>query len=66
MTRDPKDMPAKGDKLTKGKLSREVVDVKEGVHVYYRKKPDGPVSSCWITTWQDWCRKAEVVARGAP
>lgn len=64
--RDPKIDPVKGDKVVKGKLSREVMDVQSGVHVYYRKRPNGPTSSCWITTWQDWCRKGDVVARGEP
>lgn len=56
--RDPKTNPLPGDVLCKGKLRRTVTRVLSG-SVYYQNA-HGRESNCWITTWIQWCRKAEV------
>lgn len=36
-------------------------------HVFYRTPrllADTPDQGCWITTWEGWCRGAELVERG--
>lgn len=25
--------------------------------VFYRRTEEGPITCCFIETWQDWCRK---------
>ena len=37
--------------------------LREGNDVYYTTKPNGNERVCWITTWIEWCRKADFVSQ---
>lgn len=54
-TRDPRLDPRKGDVLQKGNRKR-VVEMRVENTVNYNGE-----RWCWITTWQDWAKKAEVL-----
>jgi hypothetical protein len=66
--RDPKLDPRPGDVLAKTskagkKIERHVVEV-DGYDIWYTdgKKTDRHL--CFISTWMQWARAAEVVTRG--
>lgn len=72
-SRDPRMDPVVGDVVRKKDRIREVVAVGLSAGNYpgeitYDTMRDGSPKmqrrSCWISTWQEWCRKAEVVKRG--
>jgi|688.fasta_scaffold2424584_2 hypothetical protein len=58
-TRDPRIDPQPGDVVKKGKTRR--VNHRKGDEVFYMSGGSMVERSCWITTWQDWCRDAEVL-----
>lgn len=49
--------PQPGDSVTKGSKTRTVVS-RESCQVTY-KTQNGAVKTCWISTWREWCRKAD-------
>lgn len=52
--------PRAGDILKRGPLMRRVVERESG-NVWYVNNA-GARRLCWISTWINWARKAEVVA----
>lgn len=62
--RDPKIDPQAGDiavKITaKGRKLQRIVTRRAGNEVYYKTSESGAEKNCWLTTWQDWCRLADV------
>jgi hypothetical protein len=61
--RDPRRDPQVGDRVMKNSTIRNVRK-REGGDITYLVET-GPASKpklCWITTWQDWCKGAEVLA----
>ena len=60
---DPKEDPQPGDRLRKGKRVRVVTQRDRG-DVWYvietSTSTPRTVHVCWITTWQDWAKDAEV------
>lgn len=54
--RDPRRDPERGDVVYKGTLSRKVEDI-IGFEIRYTSQV-GKRSSCWLTTWRNWCRGA--------
>lgn len=66
--RDPRTDPAAKDVARKlsesGALLTRIVDSVDGHTIRYRNKPNGPLKECWITTWNDWCKTAEVITKG--
>lgn len=71
--RDPRVDPRVGDVVRKGDRERTILrtqstssggvgEIQYEVRVDDRPGRKGGV--CWITSWQDWCRGAEVVQRG--
>lgn len=63
--RDPRIDPRNGDVLRFGKFLREVTGRSMHEVTYTRYSPSArkPHQGCWISTWQDWARKAEVIHR---
>lgn len=63
MARDPKLDPKPGDTLLAttalGKRTTRKVIKRVNNDVTYRVD-SGKVRTCWITTWMDWAREAEV------
>lgn len=62
--RDPRKEPKAGDHIRKGKVERTVIAYSGGNVEYFNLKASGcrsNIKNCWITTWQDWCRNAEVL-----
>lgn len=61
--RDPKDDPRAGDCIhragSRGPVCRYVV-MRRGNEVYYRSVLGGDVKKCWLTTWMDWARGADL------
>lgn len=64
--RDPKKDPLAGDVLTKGTRTRRVTMVEQNIITYELTTGGGKPRNlqCWISTWRDWARKAEVVTVG--
>ena len=57
--------PQSGDSVTKGTRTRTVVN-RNGYEIEYITEK-GINKSCWLTTWQDWCKKADsAVTVGQP
>ena len=60
--RDPRIDPKPGDSIRKtmssGWITRTVVN-RRGNCIFYQTK--GKERACWISTWVDWARKAEVI-----
>lgn len=62
MSRDPRIDPHRGDTVVKSGVKRTVLHRVGGDIQYANGTKNGSrVKSCWITTWQAWCRKAEVL-----
>lgn len=63
MARDPKLDPRPGDVLftttASGKRTLREVTKRVNNDITYRVE-SGKVRTCWITTWMDWAREAEV------
>lgn len=63
--RDPRVDPKAGDQISRNDRFRTVVKV-DRFDIYYNARTLGMGSfkgvdrKCFITTWQDWARKAEV------
>lgn len=57
--RDPRVDPKAGDRIAKGKLTRRVTEVQRS-EIWYLNRNDG-LNKCWISTWREWARKAEVL-----
>ena len=58
--RDPRKDPRPGDMVAKGAKQRRV-DARRGSEIDYTDIQSGKKKNCWITTWNDWCRDAEVL-----
>jgi hypothetical protein len=58
-SRDPRIDPLKGDVIRKGFASRRVF-ARYGNEVTYQTDR-GTKRRCWISAWQEWARKAEVI-----
>lgn len=58
---DPRINPQPGDVVhdRKRNIVRHVITREGGNIKYKRERQQGP-QFCWITTWQDWCRKNKV------
>lgn len=68
MSRDPKINPVAGDCLAKtsanGRVpTRRVIRVDSDGITYVTGKKE---KNCWITTWWDWARDANVIEWGEP
>lgn len=63
MTHDPRIYPKPGDVIRKGAVTRTVCAVPgySSNDVWYWTKDPEVKRNCWITTWQDWAKKAEVL-----
>lgn len=63
MARDPKLDPKPGDRLftttASGKRTERHVVKRVNNDITYRGD-NGKLKTCWITTWMDWAREAEV------
>lgn len=61
-SRDPRIDPLCGDTVVKNGMKR-TVQYRDGGDIRYASstKNGTRIKYCWITTWQDWCRKAEVL-----
>jgi hypothetical protein len=62
--RNPRIDPRVGDVLRQGHLQRSVYH-RHGSDVYYEKGSNNRSTCCWITTWREWARGAEVLKRGS-
>lgn len=62
MSRSTLTDPRPGDVVKKGNLTRRVTGVDGYEITWYR---EGAYSNmrrdCWISTWREWCRNAEVI-----
>lgn len=66
LERDPTMNPHPGDKLrflSRGKPHTREVTGRRGDNIDYRIDASDVIHTCWISTWQEWCRrrKAEVI-----
>ena len=52
--------PQPGDVVHRGERHRAVIS-RHGGDIWYDTKEGGPLKNCWITTWQDWAKKADLV-----
>jgi len=62
--RDPRTDPRPGDGLRKGKRERHVLAGPpfQPCEIRYAISQNGLLQhGCWITTWKDWARDAEVI-----
>ena len=61
--RDPREDPRTGDCIhrdgSRGPVCRYVVK-RRGNEVYYRSVIGGDIKKCWLTTWLDWARGADL------
>lgn len=70
--RNPRKDPQPGDLLVKGTVDKYVsrlVTKREGSDVHYFATGNGKGvrthhASCWITTWMQWARDAQIERRG--
>lgn len=60
MTRDPRIDPRRGDVVSRGGVTRTVLEIIGQYTVLYQPYIGRSNKKCWITTWQDWCRRATV------
>ncbi len=61
MPRDPRTDPHAEDVLRKKNKVRTVSHTYHFGEVFYYPGASKVLRSCWITTWRDWCRNAEVL-----
>lgn len=59
--RDPLTDPRAGDVVRKFAGGERHVQKVEGGDIFYSRFSSGALRRCWISTWRDWCRGAEVV-----
>lgn len=65
--RNPKRDPAAGDRIKVGNWVRRVIsrDGYKGYNITYIREGRTPQSdrrgACWISTWETWARKGEVL-----
>ena len=73
--RDPCEDPRKGDVIVMrdGRKFRRVLE-RVGNNIHYRSgaghgnpatySEQNTIKVCWITTWQDWCRRKDIIEKG--
>ena len=73
--RDPKYTPRPGDKLVKGDIERDVMEISGTTVTYWTFRtskanpsgemtyvPKGQAQTCRLTTWLNWTREAKVIS----
>jgi hypothetical protein len=63
--RDPRTTPAVGDVLRKRNMQRTVTSIAEcgsGFLILFDER--GQEDGCWLNSWHNWAKDAEVVALG--
>lgn len=63
--RDVRENPVAGDVVVKGKLRRRVTRFYLN-EVFYVPGEQREERSCWISTWEEWMRKAKVAHIAQP
>ena len=58
--RDPRVDPRPGDVVRKGQRER-TVSKRCGSSIDYIEGKTNRERNCWITTWEEWCRKSDVL-----
>lgn len=58
--RNPRENPDSGDRVATATGKVRTVIERRGNEIRYRTET-GIERSCWISTWQEWCRKNSVL-----